>query len=192
MASSPSTKPRKLTESGLARECKTSRQSIHDLVKRGILTKDADGLIDVEEAETAIRNNLRPSSKISMSLQPADAPPANTPPATEPGEGTEITSYHVAKTLREAAEAQMARIKLGEMQGKYVVKAEVDSAIFEIARALRDGLTNCARRIGADVAGLSDAADCEAVIDREHRALLESMMHRIDHQLDARPESAAA
>ena len=186
MASNPSTKPRRLTESGLARELNNvSRQAIHDLVKRGILSKDEDGLIGVEEAKIAIMNSVRPSSKISASLQPADTPPTEAPSATEPGDSTEITSYHVAKTLREAAEAQMARIKLGEMQGKYLVKTEVDSAIFEIARAMRDGLTNCARRIAADVAGLSDAAECEAVIDREHRALLESMTHRITAKLGA-------
>ena len=172
MASNPSTKPPKLTESGLARELGVSRQAIHDLVKRSILSKDKEGLIDVEMAKIELMNRVRPSSKTSAALTPADMPAATAPAATEPGEATEITSYHVAKTLREAAEAQMARIKLGEMQGKYLEKSEVDSAIFEIARALRDGLTNCARRIAADVAALGSAEDCEAVIDREHRVVI--------------------
>ncbi len=99
-------------------------------------------------------------------------------------------SHDEARTRREIAEARMADIRLGEMQGKYVVKAEVDSAIFKISRALRDGLTNCARRIGADVAGLSDAADCEAVIDREHRALLDNMIHSLNNELGGRTEGA--
>jgi hypothetical protein len=192
VASNPSTKPPKLTESGLARELGVSRQAIHDLVKREILSKDKDGLIDVEMAKIALMNRVRPSSKTSAALTPADMPAVTVPAATESGESTEITSYHVAKTLREAAEAQMARIKLGEMQGKYLEKAEVDSAIFEIARALRDGLTNCARRIAADVAALGSAEDCEAVIDREHRALLDSMTHRITSKLGASMAGGAA
>lgn len=69
------------------------------------------------------------------------------------------------------------------MSGKYLLKADVDSAIFEIARALRDGLTNCARRIAADVAGLGLAADCESVIDREHRALLANMSSAVTNRM---------
>ena len=62
MASSPSTAIRKLTESGLARELGVSRQAIHDLVKRDILTKDKDGLIDVEMAKIALANIGRKDS----------------------------------------------------------------------------------------------------------------------------------
>lgn len=57
---------------------------------------------------------------------------------------------------------------------------------------MRDGLTNCARRIAADVAALTSAEDCEAIIDREHRALLDSMTHRISSKLGASTVSAAA
>jgi hypothetical protein len=72
------------------------------------------------------------------------------------------------------------------------VKADVDSAAFEIARALRDGLMNCARRIAADVAPLSSAEECEAAIDREHRALLESLVHAFDEKLGVHLDEQAA
>ncbi len=101
-------------------------------------------------------------------------------------------SHDEARTRREIAEASMAEMKEAEMRGKFLKKSEVDSAIFEIARALRDGLTNCARRIAADVAALGSAEDCEAVIDREHRALLDSMTHRISSKLGANMANAAA
>lgn len=212
------TSPLKLTESGLARELGVSRQAIHDLVKRAILSKDEGGMIDVDKAKAALLDRVRPSGKTSEAAQKS-APPINTstatgiaPPAVantavaaalqataiEVDENAEITSYHVAKTLREAAEAQIARIKLAEMQNKYLDKIKVDSSIFEVARAMRDGLTNCARRIAADVATLVNAEDCEAIIDREHRALMDSMSQRILAQLgkktatsDATPEAAA-
>ena len=78
MASSPSTAIRKLTESGLARELGVSRQAIHDLVKREILTKDKDGLIDVEMAKIALANRVHPSSKTAAALR---ARPPPTPAA---------------------------------------------------------------------------------------------------------------
>lgn len=86
-------------------------------------------------------------------------------------------AYETSRARREAAEAEISEIKLAEMAGKYLLKADVDAAVFEIVRALRDGLTNCARRIAAEVVGVADAAECEEVIEREHRQLMENMAH---------------
>ncbi len=94
------------------------------------------------------------------------------------------TGYDSSRARREEAEAAISEMRLAEMQGKYLVKAEVAAAVFAIARALRDGLTNSARRIAADVAGLSDAQACEEVIEREHRALMLSMVQSITVKLD--------
>jgi Leu/Phe-tRNA-protein transferase len=66
-------------------------------------------------------------------------------------------------------------MKAAEAEGKYLIKAEVDAVIFEISRTLRDSLNNCASRLAADVAGLSTVDECEAVIEREHRAIQENM-----------------
>lgn len=90
------------------------------------------------------------------------------------GGGTQ-TTYESSRARREEAEALQAEIKAAEMAGLYLVKSEVEAVTFEIARALRDGLANCARRIAGDVAGLATAEECEEVIEREHRALLASM-----------------
>lgn len=172
------TKPPRLTEAALARELGVSRQAIHALVDRRILQKDADGLIDVEQAKQALLNKVRPSGKTTAAIisqeentatQPLKQPLTQQP---EPDENAEITSYHIAKTLREAAEAQIARLKLAEMQGKFLVKDDFERHLFNAGRMMRDTLTNCARRIGAEVAGLTTAEACEAVIDREHRATL--------------------
>ena len=177
----------------MARELGVSRQAVHDLVKRGILQKSADGKIDVEKAKLALLNTVRPSGKTAASLQdftpaattnPAPTTTPLAPPApTAPDQNTEITSYHIAKTLREAAEAQIARLKLAEMQGKFLVKDDFERHLFNAGRMLRDTLTNCARRIGAEVSGLATAEDCENVIDREHRAALASFAQQLRHTL---------
>jgi hypothetical protein len=94
--------------------------------------------------------------------------------------------HSAARTRREISEANISQMREADLAGKFLGKSEVDSAVFEIARAMRDGLTNCARRIAADVATLTNAEACEAVIDREHRALLESMAHSLHTKLGAK------
>lgn len=94
-------------------------------------------------------------------------------------------SLDSARTRLMTADANLAEIKLSDLRGKYLERTKVDSTAFEIARALRDSLMNCARRIAADVAGISSADECETVIEREHRALLENMTHSLINKLGA-------
>ena len=88
-----------------------------------------------------------------------------------------------ARTRLMIADANMAEMKEAEMQGKLRKKIEVDSKAFEVARALRDGLTNCARRIAAEVSALNSADECEAVIDREHRTMMDNMWAQLTNEL---------
>ena len=101
MASSQSINPQKLTEAGLARELGgVSRQAVHELVKRGILSKDASGLIDVEMAKIALLNRVRPSGKTLTNLaEPAQAAVVSLPSVSQDDTSPEITSYHVANYL---------------------------------------------------------------------------------------------
>ena len=151
-----------------------ARQSINELVKRGTIPVDANGLIDVELAKSALLERVHPGAKTLASATPPAA--SSAPPADADDQQNDETgvSYHAAKTLREAAEAQIARLKLAEMRGEVVKKSEVDRAAFDAARHLRDGLTNCSRRLGATVAVLTTPDECAAAIEREHRALLQS------------------
>ena len=189
-------KPQKLTEAGMARELGVSRQAVHDLVKRAILQKDDKGMIDVETAKVALINSVRPSGKTANALQdfepviqPDNQQPLAQPLLTAPDQDPEITNYHIAKTLREAAEAQIARLKLDEMRGKFLVKTDFERHLFNAGRMLRDTLTNCARRIGAEVSGLTTAEECEAVIDREHRAALASFSQQLRITLKVETEN---
>lgn len=69
------------------------------------------------------------------------------------------------------------------MKGKFLVKDDFERYLFNAGRMLRDTLTNCARRIGSEVSGLNTADECEAVIDREHRAALASFAQQLRHTL---------
>ena len=179
MASSPSTAIQRLTESGLARQLDVSRQAVHDLVKRGILSKDKDGLIDAEMAKIALANRVRPPPKPAAALT-APAPnattqaPAATAAATD-GTDTAATSYHVAKTLRETAEARMAQIKLAQLKGQLLPLEKAQKAAFEIGRQVRDALNAATRRIAPELATAATVTDCEEILRREHAALLQNL-----------------
>ena len=84
----------------------------------------------------------------------------------------------------------MAELKLAEQAGKFLLKDDVEAAAFEIARSLRDGLNNSARRIAAEVASLTTTEACEEVIDREITALLGSMSQSLRADLNVDVDEA--
>lgn len=157
-----------------------SRQQGYAAVKRCAIPV-TDGMVDTEYAGILYQRHTRPRANGKRDVAQAAAGAASGAPELVAG----VPSYDSSRARREAAEASLAEMKEAEMSGKYLLKADVDSAVFEISRAMRDGLTNCARRIAADVAGIANAEDCEVVIDREHRALLDSMAHAVVARLGA-------
>jgi len=170
MASNPLTNIQRLTESGLARQLGVSRQAVHELVKRGVLSKDKDGLIDFELAKHALMNRVRPSGKTTASLQEPATPAATQTPetSTEP----EITSYHVAKTLREAAEAQIARLKLAEMQGDVIQVSAVRATWAARIASTRDALLQIPSRLAPVLAAETDLAAVTLLLEDEIRQAL--------------------
>lgn len=197
MASEASTNAPRVNQAALARSLGVSRQAIGDLVRRSVLTLDADGLIDVQLAREALQNAVRPSAKTAGALAPSEASTStaatlSTDPTSPIIDTPSVTSYHVAKTLREIAEAKIAQHKLGEMQGSLVARARVENAIFEVTRGLRDGLANCSRRVSAEVAPLLTPDECEAVIAREHRQLLAEFARSLAQQIASSASSQPA
>lgn len=91
--------------------------------------------------------------------------------------------FDTARTREKIATANLAEIEEAALRGTYIVKADFERHLFNAGRMLRDTLTNCARRIGAEVSGLDAAESCEAVIDREHRAALASFSQALRHSL---------
>jgi hypothetical protein len=166
-----------LTIAEWAKTLGISRQQGYAAIERCGITV-TDGKVDPEYATILYHRHTRARANANQ------AAPQSPPPSIIGDAG----DYQAARARREAAEASIAEMKEAEMRGKYLLKSDVDSAIFEIARAVRDGLTNCARRIAAEVAAINTAPECEAIIDREHRALLESMTHRLNAKLNVSAE----
>jgi hypothetical protein len=179
------TEPQKLTESELARELGVSRQGVHDLVKRGILTKDTTGKLDRAETLAALTNKVRPSGKTAANLPTASvettqttATQTPTDPAKPPNPeqpATEITSYHVAKTLREAAEAQIARHKLAILRGEIIPLDQATRAALLVSRAVRDALQSSRRRLSPALAAANSVQECEELLRKDHINLLSNL-----------------
>jgi hypothetical protein len=162
-----------------------SRQSAYEAVTRCEIPV-TDGKVDPEYATHRYQTNTRKRANGTRPDPLANGAQPGLPAGAGGAESAaRVPGYDTSRARREAAEAAKAELQLAELAGRFLLKADVDSAVFEIGRALRDGLMNCARRIAADVAPLATADECEAVIEREHRLLLESMAHAFDEKLGA-------
>lgn len=177
--------PNLTTIADWAKSMNISRQQGYEAVKRCAIPV-VDGKLDPDVAAVLYQKHTRARANGKRGAGAAGSADAGGTAAAPVGA---IAGYDSSRARREEAEAAIAEMRLAEMEGKFLVKSDVNAAVFEIARALRDGLTNSARRIAADVAGLASAEDCEGVIEREHRALLESMTRSISMKLDVSEEA---
>lgn len=100
-----------------------------------------------------------------------------------------MEDFDAARTREKIATANLAEIEEAALRGMYLVKTDFERYLFNAGRMLRDTLANCARRIGAEVSGLTTAEACEAVIDREHRAALASFAQLLRHTLKIEVEA---
>jgi phage terminase Nu1 subunit (DNA packaging protein) len=165
-----------------------SRQQGYAAIKRCAIPV-TDGSVDPEYATHLYQRHTRGRAN-GKRVDLLATPSASTEGGVEPE--ARIPNYDSSRARREAAEAALAEMKEAEMSGKFLLKSDVDAVMFSVARAVRDGLTNCARRIAADVSALPTAEECEVVIEREHRLLLASMAHTLNAKLGVDAEGAPA
>ncbi len=99
--------------------------------------------------------------------------------------------FDSARTREKIAEANLAEMEEAKQRGEYLIKADFERHLFTAGRMLRDTLTNCSRRIGAEVAGSTNPDECEAIIDREHRAALASFAQALRMSIKVHMETPA-
>lgn len=100
-------------------------------------------------------------------------------------------SYMQFRMRREEADAQIAEMNAAKMKGTMLMRSDVDRAMFEIGREIRDRLTACARRIASEVASIPTAEGCELVVDREHRIVLELLVTACREKIGAPVKDSA-
>lgn len=191
--------PARVNQSTLARTLGVSRQAVHDLVQRGILTPDDAKTFDVDEARAIITERVRPSGKAAFaaasalatagaaagSETPGAAGSAADPGAQQHSDQAAQRSYFAAKTMREAAEATMAQLKLAEMQRQLIQAEPAISAVYTAFRPLRDQCMLLGRKLAPTVSSMSDRREVQLAIERAMAEIFDTYVHRTLPQLAA-------
>jgi hypothetical protein len=181
-----------MTQAEYAKHRGVSAVAVHKAVKAGRISLIGDK-IDPEVADIQWAKNTRARQR------PDGAAPAPSPieaAASAPGDSGQApppaqpdTGYTAARARREVAEAEQAEIELRRKKGELVLREDVDRAFREIMREVRDRLMATAKRTAAEVSSLTSAADCEEVIEREHRIVLELLVQSFREKVGAPPEA---
>lgn len=185
------------SEYALHRGC--SAVAVHKAVKGGRISL-INGKIDPTVADIQWQQNTRArQSNQTRAAEPdllasadvAPAPAAGPAQAPAPQQAPADNGYNEARTRRERAEAEEAEMRTAKIRGTMVLREDVDRAMFEILREVRDRLTACARRVASEVATIATAEGCETVLDREHRIVLELLVTSFREKVGAPPKAAA-
>jgi len=182
-----------ITKAAYARHRGCDEKAVRKAIAEGRISA-IGGKIDPTVADIQWERNTRARVKTTqpgqadlvgagaeVSAVPAAAGPTGDAPerqAADPG-------YMQFRARREEADAQIAEMNAAKMRGAMLMRDDVDRAMFEIGRELRDRLTACARRVAAEVASIQTAEGCEAVIDREHRIVLELLVTHFREKIGA-------
>lgn len=183
--------PPRATQAELARLLGVSRQAVGDLIKRNVLELGQDGKLDVGLARLALENRVRPSSKTAQAIASAQAAePTAAKVLAEPSAEQAIqqadsastqntvTSYHVAKTIRETAEARLAQIRLQRAQNEVLDRDEALRAIQSKFRELRDIAMVLGRSLAPVLAAMTDPREIRIAIDRAQAEIFDGFVRR--------------
>jgi predicted NAD-dependent protein-ADP-ribosyltransferase YbiA (DUF1768 family) len=88
---------------------------------------------------------------------------------------TKGLSYNEWEKRHKAAKARQEEIKLQQIEGTLVLRADVEKAVFAQHRRVRDSMQNVAARISGLVAAETSQEQCFAIITRELTQILSEL-----------------
>ena len=161
-----------MTQAEYARHRGCSKVAVGKAVK-GQRISLINGLIDKDVADIQWRANSR--ARVSVST-PAEQPSLlqATAPAT-PDDQPTPDGYTVSRNRREAADAEMAELKLAEQQGVLIRVDAVKQALAAAFTSTRDNLLQIPSRLSAILAAETDAAKVHELLQAELYRALEGM-----------------
>lgn len=156
----------------MARALKRDRRAVRIAVEQGRLTPRADGMFDLEQAlrefaetthhEKGHNNRSGGPNKLGTGALP-DLPTPEIPLPTE----TRSTAYAKARAGTQIYEALLKKLRYEERAKNLTPTADVESARFTEFRTLREACFNIPPRVAALLAGESDVAKCQQLLDAE-------------------------
>lgn len=167
--------PELISAEALAKQLGVTGQAVRKAHAAGRLTS-FDGKFDPAVARIQWEAN-RKRRRADAPMRPAEGAGEQASSASSPsGDGSD---YWASKTRRETAEASIAEMKLAELAGRLVLRAEVERVVFTAARVLRDQLLSIPPRLGATLAPITDQRQIEEKIAAELRVGLRAFAQHL-------------
>lgn len=160
-----------MTQAAYARHRQCSKVAVGKAVKAGRISL-VNGLIDPTVADIQWRANSR--ARVSASAEPAQDLLVQTSAPAAPDEPA-ADGYTISRNRREAADAELAELKLAEQQGHLIRVDAVKQALANAFTSTRDSLLQIPSRLSAVLAAETDAAKVHELLQAELYRALEGM-----------------
>ena len=142
-----------------------SRQAVNKAIREGRISRDPGGMIDVERADAAWRNN---TSHVGGAR-----PRAGRRESVEHQNG--LPSLLSSNTITSAWQARLTRLEFEEREGRLVDVVQVRAQVFEAARRTRDLILAIPDRLAPVIAAESDPAAVHGLVTAELRRALDEL-----------------
>ena len=125
---------------------------------------DGKKMIDPEKADSEWeQNSERDRSKGAVS-------------GSSSSNGKEGRTYQDYRTMNEAIKAKLNKLELDIKEGKYILRDDVEKAIFENRRMVRDKLLEIPNRVSSEFAAIDESNKIRTRLDEEIRFILEELV----------------
>lgn len=109
------------------------------------------------------------------SAAPSAPRPAASPETTRSDPGAEITSFQLARALREKFAALNERLDYETKRGALIPRDLVERAMFGLARQAQEALRAIPDRLAAQLAAESDPVACHRLLEAEVRIVIDGL-----------------
>lgn len=178
----------RVTRNELASQWGVGRSRVDNMVRARQLTVGSDGLIDVDKAN-AVRAKMDPArmeqgknAKISkagtLPDEDDDAPPGLSVVDGGKGDPGAATLYKI-RTAEAAARTKLAQLKVQQMMGTLVERAQVKHEAHAAGRLLQQRLLAMPSRVAPMVVAATDAAAVQLIIETEVKAVLSEFLEEL-------------
>ena len=174
-----------------ARHRGVSHVAVKKAIDSGRITPEADGTIEPNRADlewaqnTVSARKLGPAKAAPVAVEPPRARPMEPAEPAAPVLSTGGTSLLQARTVNEVVKAQTNKVRLAQLKGDLVDRAQAIAHVFRLARTERDAWLNWPARISAQMAAKLeiDAHELHVALEsavRDHLIELGELRARVD------------
>ncbi len=168
-----------------ARHRGVTDSAVHKAIRTGRITPQPDGTLDPAKADQDwVRNTEAPKAGTTQRAERV----AISPPSTDMGGSPSPsggTSLLQARTVNEVVKAQTNKVRLAQLKGELIDRAQAIAQVFTLARVERDAWLNWPARISAAMAASlgTDPHRLHVALEtavREHLQELGELRPRLD------------